>query len=103
VTVPEYANKASALILFDDLETACRAVTVLKSTPVAAVELADRAALRSVEGKPGLPEGIDVLGPTGAALLVETRAADHAALSEQIRMIEAALAGMPTFRPVRFS
>ncbi len=58
VTVPEYANKASALILFDDLETACRAVTLLKSTPVAAVELADRAALRSVEGKPGLPDGM---------------------------------------------
>ena len=63
VTVPDYANKASALILFDDLETACRAVMLLKSTPVAAVELADRAALRSVEGKPGLPEGIGALGP----------------------------------------
>ncbi|HET7031650.1 MAG TPA: FAD-linked oxidase C-terminal domain-containing protein, partial [Casimicrobiaceae bacterium] len=103
VTVPEYANKASALILFDDLETACRAVMVLKSTPVAAVELADRAALRSVEGKPGLPEGIEALGPTGAALLVETRAADQAALSEQIRVIEAALAGTPTSTPLRFS
>lgn len=103
VTVPDYANKASALILFEDLETACQAVTMLKSTPVAAVELADRAGLRSVEGKPGLPEGIDALGPTGAALLVETRAADQAALSEQIRVIETALAGMHTFRPVRFS
>ena len=61
-TVPEYADKASALILFDHLETACKAVTVLKNTPVAAVELADRAALRSVEGKPGLPEGIHTLG-----------------------------------------
>ncbi|MGO8911569.1 MAG: FAD-binding oxidoreductase, partial [Bradyrhizobium sp.] len=28
-TVPEYADKASALILFDDLETTCRAVTAL--------------------------------------------------------------------------
>ncbi len=55
-TVPEYADKASALILFDHLETACRAVTLLKTMPVAAVELADRAALRSVENKPGLPE-----------------------------------------------
>ncbi len=64
-TVPEYADKASALILFDELETACRAVTALKSTPVAAVELADRAALRSVEGKPGLPEAIGALGPAG--------------------------------------
>ena len=92
-TVADHADKASALILFDDLETACRAVTLLKSTPVAAVELADRAALRSVEGKPGLPEGIGALGPDGAALLVETRAADAAALAEQIRAIETALAG----------
>jgi D-lactate dehydrogenase len=102
VTVPEYANKASALILVDDLETACRAVTLLKSTPVAAVELADRAALRSVEGKPGLPEGIGALGPTGAALLVETRAEDLTALGEQISAIEAVLAGVRTFQPVRF-
>src|SRR5450631_1959346 len=76
---------------------------VLKSAPVAAVELADRAALRSVEGKPGLPEGIDALGPAGAALLVEARAASEGALAEEIRAIEAALSGMPTFRPVRFS
>jgi D-lactate dehydrogenase len=81
----------------------CRAVTLLKSTPVAAVELADRAALRSVEGKPGLPEGIGALGPDGAALLVETRAPNRAALAEQIRAIEAALAALPEVGAVRFS
>ncbi len=102
-TVPEYADKASALILFDDLGTACRAVTALKPTPVAAVELADRPALRSVEGKPGLPEGIRSLGPDGAALLVETRAADAATLALQVVAIEAALSGLRTFEPVRFS
>src|SRR5450631_521527 len=102
-TVPEYANKASAFILFDNLETACRAVIVLKSAPVAAVELADRAALRSVEGKPGLPQSIRALGPDGAALLVETRAADAAMLAAQIRTVEAALSGIHTFEPIRFS
>jgi D-lactate dehydrogenase len=102
-TVPEYADKASALILFDDLETACRAVTLLKREPVAAVELADRAALRSVEGKPGLPESLHAVGPQGAALLVETRAPDAATLSKQIGAIEAALAGVQTYEPVRFS
>ena len=103
VTVPEYLDKASALILFDDLETACRAVTLLKSTPVAAVELADRPALRSVEGKPGLPDGIGALGPTGAALLVETRAGNPVVLGEHIGRIEAALAAVRTSQPVRFS
>ncbi|MEO8304757.1 MAG: FAD-binding and (Fe-S)-binding domain-containing protein [Betaproteobacteria bacterium] len=102
-TVPEYADKASALILFDELETACQAVAALKSTPVAAVELADRAALRSVEGKPGLPEAIGTLGPRGAALLVETRAADPRSLALQVREIEAALSGIATSGEVRFS
>jgi D-lactate dehydrogenase len=102
-TVPEYADKASALILFDDLETACRAVSALKSAPVAAVELADRAALRSVQGKPGLPAGIGALGADGAALLVETRAATSAALAENIQTILATLAGIHTAEPVHFS
>src|SRR4029077_7254808 len=35
-TVEEHAHKASALILFDRLETACSAVTRLKQTAVAA-------------------------------------------------------------------
>jgi D-lactate dehydrogenase len=56
-----------------------------------------------VEGKPGLPEEIGALGPTGAALLVEARAPDRTTLGDQVRAIEAALAGVPTFRPVRFS
>jgi len=102
-TVPEYADKASALILFDALEAACEAVTILSTTPVAAVELADRAALRSVEGKPGLPESLRSVAAGGAALLVETRAPDAATLAAQIRAIEAALAGVRTFEPVRFS
>ncbi|HEY5309892.1 MAG TPA: FAD-binding oxidoreductase, partial [Casimicrobiaceae bacterium] len=102
-TVPEYADKASALILFDHLEIACRAVTLLKTMPVAAVELADRAALRSVENKPGLPDGIAKLGPEGAALLVETRAANADALAAQVIAVVEALSATPTSEPVRFS
>jgi D-lactate dehydrogenase len=102
-TVPEHAHKASALILFDDLETACRAVTVLKSQPVDAVELADRAALRSVQGKPGLPASLAEVGDDGAALLVETRAADAAGLQANITDIEVSLDGLHTHEPPRFS
>jgi D-lactate dehydrogenase len=102
-TVPDHPHKASALILFGDLETACRAVSVLKSEPVDAVELCDRAGLRSVAGKPGLPESLEGLGPDGAALLVETRAADATTLQSQIATIESALAGIPTHEPIRFS
>jgi D-lactate dehydrogenase len=102
-TVPEHAHKASALILFPDLATACRAVTLLKSQPVDAVELADRAALRSVQGKPGLPATLAEVDEDGAALLVETRAADAATLRAQIAALEDALAAVPTREPPRFS
>jgi D-lactate dehydrogenase len=102
-TVAEHAHKASALILFDNLATACRAVTVLKGEPVEAVELADRAALRSVTGKPGLPDALRRVGPDGAALLVETRAADAAQLQAQVERITVALAEIPTTEALRFS
>ena len=45
LTVEEHAHKASSLILFDHLDEACRAVSALKPTPVAAVELLDRASV----------------------------------------------------------
>jgi D-lactate dehydrogenase len=102
-TVPDHADKAAALILFDDLRTACMAVTALKTTPVAAVELMDRAALASVETKPGMPDGLSTLGPRGAALLVETRADDDAGVGRNIDTILAALAALPTATPIRFT
>jgi len=102
-TVPEHPHKATALILFHDLETACRAVTALKPTPVLAVELADRAALTSVRDQPGLPPAMDQLGPGGAGLLVETAAESSAALAANLQPIHAALAGLATFEPIVFT
>ncbi len=102
-TVPDHVHKASALILFDDLETACRAVMLLKQQPVDAVELADHAALRSVQGKPGLPASLAEVGDNGAALLVETRAADAVTLQAQIQAIQASLNGLHTHEAPRFS
>ena len=45
-TVTEYPFRASSLMVFPDIEIACRAVMLLKMTPVAAVELIDRAGLK---------------------------------------------------------
>lgn len=54
-TVIEHAHKASSLLVFADIEEASKAVTTLSKTPVAAVELMDGRALRSVADKPGMP------------------------------------------------
>ena len=102
-TVEEHAHKASALILFDHLETACTAVTRLKLTPVVAVELLDRASLRAVQAKPGMPAALASLPADGAALLVETRAATATALRVKIEAITLALAGMALATPLHFT
>jgi len=102
-TVPEHAHKASALLIFPDIAEACRATALLKPTPVAAVELMDRASLRSVEGKPGMPDSINGLGPDAAALLVETRGEDAAALDANIAAITAVLAQTRTLFDAAFT
>ncbi|TLX62878.1 4Fe-4S ferredoxin [Stutzerimonas nosocomialis] len=102
-TVEEHPFKASALIVFPDVETCCRAVPVLKSQPVAAVELLDRRSLRSVQDKPGLPAWVAGLSETACALLIESRAASQTLLDEQLLQIETALAGFPVEQQVPFS
>ena len=102
-TVPEYLNKASALLLFPDIEVASRAVIRLKTTPVSAVEMMDRASLRSVENKPGMPDYIRGLAPAATALLVETRAENGEVLCDNIARIGAAVADLEMLQPVAFT
>jgi D-lactate dehydrogenase len=102
-TVAEDPHKASALAFFPSLELACQAVVRLKSGQVAAVELLDRPALRSVQDKPGLPHVIRTLGEDAAALLIEVRADSAARLQERIDAASAALADIATVEATRFS
>ena len=102
-TVPEYADKASALILFPGVVDACAAIVRLKRAPVAAAELMDRASLRSVEDKPGMPEFIRGLPAGATALLVETRAESREALAANIAEIGTAVVDLPTLLPAAFT
>ena len=102
-TVEEHAHRASALVLFPDVDTAARATQRLSGGPVAAVELMDRASLRSVEAKPGLPPVLRTLGPDVCALLVEVRAPDAAGLSRAADAAAALLRDLPAVEPVRFT
>lgn len=102
-TVEEYADKASSLIIFPTIKDACVATEILRRQPVAAVELMDRAALRSVENKPGMPDYLQQLAKGSAALLVETRAESSVLLKKNIEVIEDALADVPLERPFAFT
>ncbi|MCB1776024.1 MAG: FAD-binding oxidoreductase [Candidatus Competibacteraceae bacterium] len=102
-TVEEHDHKATALLIFQEMQTACAAVAALKSQPVAAVELMDRASLRSVENKAGIPDYFKTLPETAAALLVETRALDPETLTTQVAAVTEAVADLPTLVPLRFT
>ncbi|MBX8599400.1 FAD-binding oxidoreductase [Pseudomonas cichorii] len=102
-TVPDHPHKASALIVFPDVETCCNAVTVLKNQPVAAVELLDRRSMRSVQNKPGMPTFVRELSANACALLIEARAASRDLLHEQLAQIMASLASFPVEKQVDFT
>ena len=102
-TVPEDPFKASALVFFPTIESACQAVIQLKQQPVSAVELLDRAALRSVQDKPGLPAVMKTLADDAAALLIEVRGETSIAMLERMGAAQAAIKCIATVEPPVFS
>ncbi len=102
-TVVEHRHKASALILYPDVKTGCQAIPILQKQPVAAAELIDRAGLRSVEDKKGMPEYLKELGDTVTALLVEVRAESAETLQTLITQVQNTLQELPTIQPITFT
>lgn len=86
-TVIEHSHKASALLVFSNIEEASQAVTKLSHAPVAAVEMMDGRAMRSVADKPGMPAFIQHLDIEAASILVESHASDQAELDLQCKCI----------------
>jgi len=102
-TVADHPFKASALACFPDIEQAALATQQLKTGPVSAVELMDRASIRSVEGKAGMPGYFRSLGPDACALLIETRAPDAPMLRAQVAEVRGLIVGIPQLVPVEFT
>lgn len=102
-TVVEYPFKASSLMLFPDIEKACKAVSLLKATPVSAVELIDRAGLRSVEDETGISGLLKGLRDCVCALLVETVAGDPEELNNYIERIKASILDIAAEKEIKFT
>lgn len=73
-TVPDYPYKTTAFLYFPDIYAACQAIIPLTVAGAEAVELMDRASLRSIDNLKGVPERLKTLPETAAALLVEFQA-----------------------------
>jgi D-lactate dehydrogenase len=70
-TVPDYKAKSTAMLYFADIYSACQAIVPLTHAGAEAVELMDRASLRSIENTAGMPAIIRELPDNASALLVE--------------------------------
>ena len=104
-TVPDPVCKATALVIFPNIENACDSVSklVAEKAPVTAVELMDRTALRSVEGKPGMPEWLAELDAEAAALLIDVRADQKGRLAQEVAAVSAVLAEAQLIQPLAFT
>jgi D-lactate dehydrogenase len=93
--VPDLPAKSTGLLVFDDVPRACEAIEPLRAAGARALELMDRASLRSVEGRPGTPGFFSTLPATAAVLLVEYQAETEGALASFEEAHEAHATGLP--------
>ena len=102
-TVVDEKYKACALAIFDTIATACTAVPFLKKSPVSAVELLDRASIRSVENDKDAPDYFRTLPETACALLIECQANDAETMQQKLDAISKSIQHIPTLLPYRFT
>ena len=102
-TVPDDQYRLTSFMIFPDMRAACAAVKPFVDHGAVAVELVDRASLRSIEGKPGVPERWKTLPEHATALLVEFRAPSESARSQAEHAANATLAGLTLLEPAVFT
>lgn len=102
-TVVNHRDKALSLALFDSIELACKAVQVLTTQSVSAVELIDRASIRSVENAEGVPSYLKELDENACGLLIEIREEDKPTLYRSIKRVSESLSDFHTIKPLEFT
>src|SRR6516165_3852722 len=102
-TLPDDQYRLTSFMIFPDMHKACAAARPFVEHGSAAVELLDRASLRSVEGKPGVPDRWKTLPEQATALLVEFRAPSEAARAASEGAANATLAGLTLLEPAEFT
>lgn len=102
-TVPIDAQQSSSLLFFFNVVDAAAAVPALVESGAAAIELMDIAALRSVIGRPGVPEIVGSLPDGAAALLIDYHGASLDALAGAQALAAKTIATLPLLVQLPFS
>jgi D-lactate dehydrogenase len=102
-TVPDLPVKYTGLLLFPDLHAACAAIVPLRDAGARALEIMDRAALRSVENQAGCPASLRLLHVRAAGLLVEFQCAEETDRHELEARAQRAAGGLRLLEPASFT
>lgn len=102
-TVPDFPYKSTAFIYFKDIYSACQAIRPLTETGAEAVELMDRASLRSIENIKGVPAILKTLPEPAAALLVEYQSNTPEELAAKIDSLMPRTSGFSLLEPIHFT
>jgi D-lactate dehydrogenase len=102
-TVPDLPVKYTGLLLFPDLYAASAAIVPLRDAGAVALELMDRASLRSVEDQAGIPPSIKTLPEGAAGILAEFQGTDEGERSSLETQAREAVGGLQLMEPARFT
>ncbi|MBF4471701.1 FAD-binding and (Fe-S)-binding domain-containing protein [Flavobacterium sp. HJJ] len=102
-TVIDEKHKSCSLLIFKTIQDACNATILLKSAPVAAVELLDRESIRSVENDPDAPDYFKTLPESASALLVECRDNDLDNMLLKQLKVRLEIESIPTYAEYEFT
>ena len=102
-TVPDLPVKYTGLLLFPDLYAAADSIVPLRQAGAKALEVMDRASLRSVETQAGIPASIRTLPEGAAGLLAEFQSAHESERPLLETLAAEAVGGLKLVEPATFT
>jgi D-lactate dehydrogenase len=102
-TVPDLPVKYTGLLLFPDLYAASESIMPLRQAGAKALEIMDRASLRSVEDQAGVPSILKSLSGDAAGLLAEFQCASESARAELEALAADSTASLKLLEPAAFT
>ena len=102
-TVPDLPVKYTGLLLFPDLYAAADSIVPLRQAGAKALEIMDRASLRSVEGQSGVPSSLRTLPDRAAGLLAEFQSAQESERTELEKVAADAVGDLKLHEPAKFT
>jgi D-lactate dehydrogenase len=102
-TVADLPVKYTGLLLFSDLYGAAESIVPWRQAGAKALEIMDRAALRSVEDQRGVPPSLKTLPESAAGLLVEFQSTRESERPELEKIAASVVAELKLQEPAKFT